>query len=179
MADPRIEHRTTTPKNPMVNSTDVTLVTSGQSVTPRNGGYGGSAGVGLKVRGSPCRPLCMLIRASTAKATKAVNVTTHPNRPDRGASWSDRHCGASSITAWPSFGDPSTAGRMYLTFDPQVSSRRRDRSRLEAAFGRQSGSLRAESMCAEQRLGYRDRMPTDALEVRPTTSGRSGRRRRC
>ena len=53
----RIDHRMTTPKNPMVNSTDVTLVTSGQLVTPRNGGYGGSPGVGLTVRGSPCRPL--------------------------------------------------------------------------------------------------------------------------
>src|SRR4029453_9946726 len=55
-------------------------VTSGQFATPRNGGYGAIPGSGLVVRGSPCRPVCMLAMATTANAVRTAAAMPPPNR---------------------------------------------------------------------------------------------------
>src|ERR1700754_1038687 len=59
----RIDRQARYPKNATVSATDIALQTNGQLVTPRNGEYGGGPGSGLVVRGSPCRPVCMLASA--------------------------------------------------------------------------------------------------------------------
>src|SRR5258705_11009489 len=59
----RIDCQPRYPKNATVKTADMTLVTSGQFVTPRNGGYGANAGLGVAVRGSPSGPGCVLTRA--------------------------------------------------------------------------------------------------------------------
>ena len=72
------------PKNATVSTADVTLVTSGQLVMPRNGGYGGRRDSGFVVRGSPCRPLCMFTNATTANTTNARRGIPQPSRAASG-----------------------------------------------------------------------------------------------
>ena len=57
----------------------MTLVTNGQFVTPKNGGYGAGPGLGLMVRGSPCRPVCMFVSASTANTSNTVPIKPQPS----------------------------------------------------------------------------------------------------
>src|SRR6478752_2574646 len=55
------------------------LVTSGQLLTPRNGGEGGVPWFSFVVRGSPCRPVSMLARATIAKLIRTTAASAYPN----------------------------------------------------------------------------------------------------
>src|ERR1700681_3994498 len=79
----RIDCQPRYPKNPTVRTADVVLVTSGQLVTPRNGGKGPTLGFAFVVRGSPCSPVCIVTKAMIANAMKTRAAVAHPSRHDR------------------------------------------------------------------------------------------------
>src|ERR1700720_232848 len=139
----------------MVSIVDVTLVTRGQLVTPRNGGYGAMPGLGLVVRGSPRSPVSMLARAMIANVVKTAGAVAHPGRhdhrrpsaavcpgavsingaeppPTAAISW---YRGDSSCGPWPSIGLLACSAARYLMFDPQASRRATEGQGLKSTTG--------------------------------------------
>src|SRR5271168_3117472 len=56
----RLDSHSRLPTSPIANGIDVNAMTIGQLSKPRNGGYGAGPGLGLLVRGSPCKPIFMV-----------------------------------------------------------------------------------------------------------------------
>src|SRR6476659_6462729 len=104
------------------------LVTSGQLVTPRNGGEGGVPWLRFVVRGSPCRPVSMLARATIAELLRTTAASAHPNRAARlyGAAALDsgaRLVEAVACSCWCGPSRESSTCLENLRFAPQVNSR--------------------------------------------------------
>src|SRR5271163_137134 len=73
----RLDNHSRLPTNPIASGIEVKAMTIGQLSKPRNGRYGEGPGLGLVVRGSPCKPICMFAMVTTANSPYATPKATH------------------------------------------------------------------------------------------------------